>query len=155
VFACPRKNNKENFMKLYLRLILSGALLVALAFIFAACSEGTQVAPSPVAQVTEAQVAATSAPTESSAPILEIVGLTKTKSLTMEDLKALPAMVGYAGTKSSTGKITPPVKFKGVTLKDLAKLVDGMDATAGFNVIAKDGYSITYSFDQIQNGTFV
>ena len=35
-------------MKLYLRLILSGALLLALAFTFAACSGGTQVEPSPV-----------------------------------------------------------------------------------------------------------
>jgi DMSO/TMAO reductase YedYZ molybdopterin-dependent catalytic subunit len=141
-------------MKLYLRLILSGSLLVVLAFIFAACSGGNQVAPSPVSQVTEAPVAATS-PTESAAPVLEIVGLTETKSLTMDELKALPVTEGYAGIKSSTGKITPPTMVKGVALKDLAELIGGMDATAGFNVVAEDGYSITYSFDQIKNGTFI
>jgi DMSO/TMAO reductase YedYZ molybdopterin-dependent catalytic subunit len=142
-------------MKLYLRLILSGVLLLGLAFAFAACSGGNQVAPSPVSQVTEAPVAATPAPTESAAPVLEIVGLTETKSLTMDELKALPVTEGYAGIKSSTGKITPPTKVKGVALKDLAELIGGMDATAGFNVIAEDGYSITYSFDQIKNGAFI
>jgi hypothetical protein len=143
-------------MKLYLRLILSGALLVALAFTFAACSGGTQVAPSPVPEAaTEAVVEATSAPTEAAVPVLEIVGLTETKSLTMDELKALPVTEGYAGIKSSTGKITPPVMVKGVALKDLAEFIGGMDETAGFNVVAEDGYSITYSFDQLQNGAFI
>jgi len=138
-------------MKPYLRLILSGALLLALAFSFAACSGETQVAPS----ATEAPVEATSASTEAAVPVLEIVGLTETKSLTLEEVKALPATEGYAGIKSSTGKITPPVMFKGVALKDLAEFIGGMDETAGFNVVAEDGYSITYSFDQLQNGAFI
>ncbi|MBK8417307.1 hypothetical protein [Candidatus Villigracilis saccharophilus] len=142
-------------MKLYLRLILSGALLTALAFTFAACSEGTEVEPSPAAEVTEAPVVATEAPTEVAAPILEIVGLNESKFLTMEELKALPVTEGYAGLKSSTGKITPPVIFKGVALKDLAGFIGGMDETTGFNVVAEDGYSITYSFDQLQNGSFI
>jgi hypothetical protein len=63
-------------MKLYLRLILSGTFLLALALTFAACSGGTQVEPSPVAEATEAVVEATTAPTESAVPVLEIVGLT-------------------------------------------------------------------------------
>jgi hypothetical protein len=143
-------------MKLYLRLVLSGALLVALAFTFAACSGGTQVAPSPVSEAaTEAVVEATSAPTEAAVPVLEIAGETETKSISMDDLKALPATEGYAGIKSSTGKITPPVMMKGVALKDLAELIGGMDETMGFNVVAEDGYSITYSYDQLQNGAFI
>ena len=81
--------------------------------------------------------------------------MTETKSLTMDELKALPATEGYAGIKSSTGKITPPVMVKGVALKDLAELIGGMDETSGFNVVAEDGYSITYSFDQLQNGSFI
>ena len=145
-------------MKLYLRLILSGALLLALSTAFAACSGGTTVEPSPVAEVvTEAPVQEDTPvpPTEVAMPILEIVGLTESKSLTMEELKALPVTEGYAGLKSSTGKITPPVMFKGVALKDLAEFIGGMDETTGFNAVAEDGYSITYSFDQIQNGSFI
>lgn len=143
-------------MKLSARLILSGALLLALALIFAACSGGTQPEATPVAEVTEVPVVeATAAPAEPAVPILEIVGETESKSLTMEDLKALPVTEGYAGIKSSTGKITPPVMMKGVALKDLAELIGGMDETKGFNVVAEDGYSITYSNDQIQNGSFI
>jgi hypothetical protein len=139
-------------MKLYLRLILSGALLVALAFTFAACSGGTQVEPS----VTEAPIVeASPIPTEPAVPVLEIAGETESKSLGMDELKALPVTEGYAGIKSSTGKITPPVIMKGVALKDLAELIGGMDETNGFNVVAEDGYSITYSYDQLQNGAFI
>ncbi|MBI5953449.1 MAG: hypothetical protein HY865_17485 [Chloroflexi bacterium] len=144
-------------MKLSVRLILSGTLLLALALTFAACSGGTQPEPSPVPEATEAPVVeATAAPTEPpAASILEIVGETETKSLTIDDLKALPVTEGYAGIKSSTGKITPPVMMKGVALKDLAELIGGMDETKGFNVVAEDGYSITYSYDQLQNGAFI
>ncbi len=143
-------------MKLYLRLILSGALLLALALTFAACSGGTQVEPSPVPEATEAAVIeASPAPTEPAVPVLEIVSETESKSLSMEELKALPVTEGYAGIKSSTGKITPPVPVKGVALKDLAELIGGMDETKGFNVVAEDGYSITYSYDQLKNGSFI
>jgi len=143
-------------MKLHLRLILSGALLIALAVGFAACSGGTQIEPSPVAEeATEAVVEDTPMPTEPAKPVLEIVGPNETISLTLDELKALPATEGYAGIKSSTGKITPPIPMKGVALKDLAELMGGMDETTGFNVVAEDGYSITFSFDQIQNGSFI
>jgi DMSO/TMAO reductase YedYZ molybdopterin-dependent catalytic subunit len=143
-------------MKQYLRLILSGALLLALAMTFAACSGGTQVEPSPIPKVTEAPVVeASPAPTEPAIPVLEIVGEAETKSLTLDELKALPATEGYAGIKSSTGKITAPVKVKGIALKDLAELIGGMDESKGFNSVAEDGYSITYSNDQIQNGSFI
>lgn len=57
--------------------------------------------------------------------------------------------------KSSTGAITPPRTFTGVALNDLAELVGGMDETIGFNAVAEDGYSITFSYDQIINGNFI
>jgi DMSO/TMAO reductase YedYZ molybdopterin-dependent catalytic subunit len=130
-------------------LILTGAILLALAFGFAACSP--QLTPAPVATATQVP----SETAEPAVPVLEIVSPTQTLSFTMADVLDLPITEGYAGIKSSTGKITPPVMVKGVALKDLAKLIGGMDATAGFNVVAEDGYSITYSFDQIENGSFI
>ena len=130
-------------------LILAGAILLALAFGFAAC------APQPTPEPTAVPTAVPPTATEPPVPVLTIVGPAQELSLTMADLKALPATEGYAGIKSSTGKITPPTTFKGVALKDLAALVGGMDETTGFNVVAEDGYSITYSFDQINNGTFI
>ena len=128
-------------------LILAGAILLALAFGFAACS------PQPTPVVTEPPVPTATA--EPAVPVLEIVGPATTLSLTMSDLLALPVTEGYAGIKSSTGKITPPVPFKGVALKDLAAAIGGMDAASGFSVVAEDGYAITFSYDQIQNGTFI
>lgn len=139
-------------MKIHLRLILSGALLIALAVGFTACAGGTQTETAPVVEATEAVAEATPVPAE---PVLEIVGPAETISLTWDELNALPVTEGYAGIKSSTGKITPPIPMKGVALKDLAELMGGMDETTGFNVVAEDGYSITFSFDQIQNGSFI
>ncbi|HEX2993840.1 MAG TPA: hypothetical protein VHP14_03395, partial [Anaerolineales bacterium] len=139
-------------MKLHHSLILSGALLLVLAFAFTACSGAT---PTPLVIVVTATPEDAPVPTEATLPVLEVVGPTGTKTLTMEELKALPATEGYAGIKSSTGKITPPITMKGVALKDLAEFIGGMDETTGFNVMAEDGYSITFSYDQIQNGSFI
>ena len=141
-------------------LIYSGALLLALAFGFAACGPQTPVTPadvkaptdSPAEIMTEAPV---EEPVASAETVLEVVGPAANLSFTMADLMDLPATEGYAGIKSSTGKITPPITFKGVALKDLAVLVGGMDETTGFNVVAEDGYSITFSYDQINNGSFI
>jgi len=140
-------------MKLHTRLFFVGGLLLALSLTFAAC--GT-VTPQP-APATEVPTAAPTEvpPTEMPAtPVLEIVGVAETKSLTMADLMAMPATEGYGGIKSSTGKITPPMKFKGVSLKDLAVMA-GMDEKSGLNVVAEDGYSITFSYDQVINGAFL
>jgi len=139
-------------MKLHQRLILSGALLLALTFVFTACSGET---PTPLVIVITATPEDTPVPTESVVPVLEVVGPSETKTLTLEELMALPVTEGYAGIKSSTGKITPPIPMKGVALKDLAEFIGGMDENAGFNVVAEDGYSITFSYDQLQNGSFI
>jgi DMSO/TMAO reductase YedYZ molybdopterin-dependent catalytic subunit len=140
-------------MKLHTRLFLLGGLLLTLALVFAACSANT---PQPAPVIEEPTDAPTLAPTAAPVgePVFEIVSLNETRSFTLEELMALPATEGYGGIKSSTGKITPPTMFKGVALKDLAEMA-GMDETNGLNVVAEDGYSITFSYDQIMNGTFI
>jgi DMSO/TMAO reductase YedYZ molybdopterin-dependent catalytic subunit len=88
-------------------------------------------------------------------PVLEVSGPDgAVKAFSLDALKALPATEGQAGTKSSTGKITPPLLFKGVALKDLATALGSFDNTMGINLIAKDGYSITFSYDQVTSGAF-
>ncbi len=96
-------------------------------------------------------------PTEtiSQEPVLELIGPEETITFTMADLKALPAKEGMAGIKSSTGKITLPNKFKGVALQDLADLVGGLTDTMGVNIVAEDGYSLSFSFDQIMYGSYI
>ncbi len=76
-------------------------------------------------------------------------------SLSMADLKALPVTEGQGGIKSSTGKITIPEPFKGVALKDLVNVLGvPFDSSMGVAITAEDGYSMTFSYDQVMNGAF-
>jgi hypothetical protein len=131
-------------------------LLIALTVLvsIAACTAATPT-PAP----TQPPVAATTAPVNTQPPaapvVLKLEGSGGTKSLTMNDLKALPATEGWAGIKSSTGKITIPERFKGVAVDELCKLVGGLGPNTGVSIVAKDGYAMTISYDQIANGDFI
>jgi len=102
----------------------------------------------------------TATPTASPAPavsgtVLELTGPNGGKVFTLAKLKALPVTEGWGGNKSSAGKITIPASFKGVALKDLvAALGSTFDETTGVTLTAEDGYSMTYSYDQVMNGNF-
>jgi DMSO/TMAO reductase YedYZ molybdopterin-dependent catalytic subunit len=122
---------------------------IALAMvILAACQAAAPATPTP---------APTTAPTSAttSAVVLALTGAKESKSLTLDDLKKLPATEGQAGLKSSTGKIFPPARYKGILLTDLLKEVGGADSSMGVQVEAKDGYAMTYSYDQISTGAFI
>ena len=120
--------------------------------------------PAPTLAVAATQPPATTIPptatrvlptaTAVSQPILQIVGPSASKSLSLEDIKKLNVIQGEAGFKSSTGKITPPILHRGISLLTLAELLGPLDAKMGVNVVAKDGYAITFSYDQLTKGTF-
>jgi len=131
-------------------------LTIVLAFLAVLALSGCQAAPaaSPSAAPTNAVVAPTAA-SQPAAPALTLVGSKGTQALTLDDLKKLPATTGQAGIKSSTGKITPPAAFKGVLMTDLITLAGGADSSMGVQVEASDGYSMTFSYDQVTNGTFI
>jgi hypothetical protein len=120
------------------------ALMLALAAVLVVACQGA--AP----EVTEAPVA-----TEAAAPVLEVVGPAGSRSLTLTELEALPTVEGWAGIKSSTGVITPPARFRGVALQELASLVGGLTPDFGISVVAEDGYAMTFSYDQIVNNDFI
>ena len=74
----------------------------------------------------------------------------------MDELKALPVTEGQAGIKSSTGQITIPEQFKGVAIKDIVAYLNAdFDSSMGVAVTAEDGYSMTFSYDQVMNGNFI
>ena len=107
---------------------VSFAAIVLVAFFLFACST-----PSPTLAPTSAPAPATKAPAPTQAPtaapapvVLKLDGLASSKSLTLDDVKALPATQGWAGIKSSTGRITVPEQYKGVSLQALAQVVGGM-----------------------------
>lgn len=129
------------------RTALALALLVTLAvFAYGCGGSGTTTT---VTSVTGTSAAATGAS-------LEVVGKDGTsKTLTMDEVKKLPSVEGYAGIKSSTGKITPPARFKAVAVTELAKLVGGLDDQSGISFIGTDGYEMTMSATQINGGSLV
>jgi DMSO/TMAO reductase YedYZ molybdopterin-dependent catalytic subunit len=92
---------------------------------------------------------------EPSGTVLALVGPNGGHVLNMVQLKALPVTEGQGGIKSSTGKITIPEPFKGVALKDLVTTLGvPFDSSMGVVITAEDGYSMTFSFDQVMNGAF-
>ena len=111
----------------------------------------------PTATTAAAEPAAADAPAADEEPVaLTLEGIDGTvQTFTLADLKAMPATEGWCGGKSSTGQITPPMVFKGVLVTDLAALVGGLDETTSLSVVAKDGYAMTISYDQIMNSDFI
>jgi DMSO/TMAO reductase YedYZ molybdopterin-dependent catalytic subunit len=92
---------------------------------------------------------------EPTGTVLALVGPNGGHALSMADLKILPVTEGQGGIKSSTGQITIPEPFKGVSLKDLVTALGvPFDSSMGVTVTAEDGYSMTFSYDQVINGTF-
>ena len=112
--------------------------------------------PSVSSSSAKSSVASSASTSASAAPVvLKLAGLSGAKSLTLSDVKALTATEGWAGIKSSTGKITVPEVYKGVSLAELAKAVGGMTPDSGITLTAKDGYAMTISYDQINKGDFI
>lgn len=146
-------------------------VFILLTLVFSACQSSTpppaatDVPVEPTAAPVQPTQAPTAAPTAEptleptvevvQSPILELVTPAETLNLTLADIEKLPVTSGMAGIKSSTGKITAPMLFSGVSLRDLADLAGGIDESMGINLVASDGYSISYSFDQIMNGSYI
>jgi hypothetical protein len=100
---------------------------------------GTPVTTTAKATTTTAKPTTTTV--AASGPIvLKLTGSSGTKTFTMAELKALPAVSGYGGWKNQVGNITQPAAWKGPSLNSLMKLVGGGSTVT---VIASDGYSST------------
>jgi hypothetical protein len=84
---------------------------------------------------------------------LTVVNGTQTKTLTMAELKNLPVISGSTGLISSSGSIDGPYQYQGVALTDILKSVGGITANNAIRISAKDGYSMTFSYNQVVNGT--
>lgn len=140
------------------------ALIVAFCLMVGCAAPATPSAPSTEATPSGAPAASStpstgaepaSQPASGYAPTLEIIGPDTSKKLTLDELKKMPATEGYAGIKTSTGKIQLIAKYKGVLLEDLCKLVGDLDPSIGLGIVAKDGYEMTLSADQVIKGDFI
>jgi DMSO/TMAO reductase YedYZ molybdopterin-dependent catalytic subunit len=97
---------------------------------------------------------ASPSPSPKGKPILTVVGDTKTVKLSLAELKAMPKYSGWAGIKTSVGTLIAPANYAGVRLSDLADLVGGITRDNGVTVLAKDGYGMTLSYDQVFDEQF-
>ena len=96
----------------------------------------------------------TVSPTTSSvATSLTVINGNQTKTLTMADIKALPVVSGSTGDVTSSGTIEGPSSFTGVALTDILKSVGGITPNNAVRITAKDGYSMTMSYNQVVKGT--
>lgn len=126
-------------------------IVMLMGLVLSGCSQPTPEATEP--PVTEEPTEEVSASDEVVLTVEGIDGATQT--LTMSELKELPAYEGWGGRVSSTGRITPPEKFKGVTLQTLADLVGGLQEDQAVRVVAEDGYAMTHSYNQVMNGDYI
>ncbi|HHN82159.1 MAG TPA: hypothetical protein ENN11_06035, partial [Methanomicrobia archaeon] len=66
----------------------------------------------------------------------------ETQTLTLDDLKDMPAVTGEGGRKNSVGQITLPMEFTGVPLTELYELDRSITENSAIRVTAPDGYSV-------------
>lgn len=79
--------------------------------------------------------------------VLTVRGAGKTVGLSLAELRALPATVGFGGWKNSLGNITAPREYRGAALQTLLDLVGGGSAVT---VVASDGYRQDLSSDELR-----
>ncbi len=85
---------------------------------------------------------------------LSVNGTTE-KVLTMNDLKALPAVNGHGYCVSTTGARFGPYTCKGADLRDIAAQVGGVKPGQQVWVSAPDGYLWVYDYDQLEGRGFI
>ena len=83
--------------------------------------------------------------------ILTLIGQSVTKNFTLSDLMNYPNITGSAGYRKSTGTLVGPNIYKGVELLVLLEDIGGLDSDQEIDVIADDGYSVTFT-NEMLNG---
>ena len=85
---------------------------------------------------------------------LTVKAADRSVTLTWDDIQELPSYEGPGGRISSVGNVSPPRPFQGVTMEDLCALVGGFSEDNSVQITAKDGYGMTFSYDQIASGEY-
>lgn len=131
-------------------------LVILFVMLLAGCQAAATPQPTDAPTQPPALPEPTAAEADSGEVVLTLTGLDgRAKEFTMAQLKQLPATEGYAGIKTSTGKITPPSLYTGVLLTDLIKEMGAIDENVGIQIEAVDGYAMTFSASQLTKGNFI
>ena len=130
------------------RLISVASLILVIASVAIACGDAS---PAPGDDSSSPGAAASMG----GQVVLTVAGETTTEEFTLDEVRSLPPTTGYAGIKTSVGTIEPPVAYTGVSVEELADLVGGLGEDTKVTLVAKDGYGMTFSYDQVVNDEFV
>jgi len=125
------------------RLLNKGYLLVGIVLILAIVVSGLAGC--------KAGTTTTTSTTEANA--LLVINGTQVKTLSMADLKKLPVVSGSTGEVSSAGTISGPYAYKGAALTDVLQSIGGITASSAIRISAKDGYSMSFSYNQVVKGS--
>ncbi len=71
------------------------------------------------------------------------------KTLSYDEIKAMPSYEGWGGFFSTAGVVSGPFKVKGVPLESLCEQVGGVNPSQAVLVSGVDGYSMVFDYDQI------
>ena len=129
--------------------LTAAACVLALSLLAGLAACGGQAGSSASPAASPSAAASPSGPV-----VLTVVGEEGQEQFTMDQLEALPSYTGYAGFKSSTGVISLPVEYTGVTVVSLADRVGGISKANGVTLVAKDGYGMTFSYAQVVGHAF-
>jgi iron complex transport system substrate-binding protein len=82
-----------------------------------------------------------------------LVGLNGTKLvLSGNDISKLTHYTGNGGLRTKSGVIENVGNYTGIPLSSLVELVGGLTSSESVNVSGSDGYVITYSYQQVEDG---
>jgi hypothetical protein len=87
---------------------------------------------------------------------LTLVGLNGT-SLTINesDIAKLEPFTSQGGFKTSVGRLGGIGNYTGVRLTDLCNFVGGINSTCSLRATGSDGYSVVYTYDNVQGKNFI
>jgi len=71
------------------------------------------------------------------------------KDYTLDDLLAFDSITGNGGRLKVTGEVIPPWEYTGVLITTLAQEFMDMSSQYSVTAIADDGYTISYTYDEI------
>jgi len=74
---------------------------------------------------------------------------------TLDDLTVLPSVTGQGGYKKSSGAITGPYTYTGVAVSVLLDSLPSPPATYTFRAMAKDGYNLSYTMEEMNGHVMV
>lgn len=93
-------------------------------------------------------------PEEDTTVVLTVTKEDTKKEYTMTDLNALGATESKGGILTSIGNVIGPDDCKGFAILDVIEDFGGLAANEAVRVIAKDGYAMTFSYQQLTEGMF-